>query len=374
MRNDGATGPLEVAPAALSRRARLCLPGVGRGAERGDDRRDAVADSPGSEAAANRSASPTASPSDADRQGDPHRRALRLDERKIAEVVLKVSGYIEDLFVDYTGKPVRKGEPLFSIYSPDLVSAEQEYLLAVQTQKALGESQVPSVTEVGRFARSGEPRTSAALGPERAQVRSARGSRQTGASPRRSISPRRASSSRRWRVAGQSVQPGMPLYKIADLSTIWVYGDIYEYELPLVKVGPSGGDPSARTRPTAHFTARVAYVSPTLDPKTPHCQGPLRAEEHRPTLLRPEMYGTVELRVRSANASSFPRPRFSTRAGARSSSSTAATAASFRATSKLGDRVDDYVEIDDGLSARRAVVTSGTSSSIRRASCKARKA
>jgi len=56
-------------------------------------------------------------------------------------------GYIEDLFVDYTGKPVRKGEPLFSIYSPDFVSAEQEYLLALQTQKALAQSQVPSVAE-----------------------------------------------------------------------------------------------------------------------------------------------------------------------------------------------------------------------------------
>src|SRR5262249_26595260 len=65
---------------------------------------------------------------------------FEVDERAVMEVNLKVGGYIEELFVDYTGKPVRKGEPLFAIYSPDLVSAEQEYLLARQTQKALGQS------------------------------------------------------------------------------------------------------------------------------------------------------------------------------------------------------------------------------------------
>src|SRR5262249_24005183 len=70
-----------------------------------------------------------------------------VDERKVAAVTLNIGGYIEKLFIDYTGKPVRKGSPLFSIYSPDLVSAEQEYLLARDTQKALGKSQVPSVAE-----------------------------------------------------------------------------------------------------------------------------------------------------------------------------------------------------------------------------------
>jgi multidrug efflux pump subunit AcrA (membrane-fusion protein) len=72
---------------------------------------------------------------------------LDYDERKLAEVVLKVSGYIQDVFVDYTGKAVKKGDPLFSIYSPDLVTAQQEYLLARQNARALGESDVPGARE-----------------------------------------------------------------------------------------------------------------------------------------------------------------------------------------------------------------------------------
>src|SRR5438128_1007710 len=72
------------------------------------------------------------------------------DERKLAEVTLKVEGYIGDLFVDYTGKPVRQGDPLFTVYSPDLVTAEQEYLLARETLGRLRGSSVPGALDSAR--------------------------------------------------------------------------------------------------------------------------------------------------------------------------------------------------------------------------------
>src|SRR5206468_7924705 len=75
---------------------------------------------------------------------------LDYDERKLAEVTLKVEGYIGDLFVDYTGKPVRKGDPLFTIYSPELVTAQEEYLLAHETLGRLGGSNVPSALDSAR--------------------------------------------------------------------------------------------------------------------------------------------------------------------------------------------------------------------------------
>src|SRR5437867_1276951 len=80
------------------------------------------------------------------------------DERKVAEVTLKVSGYIQDLYVDFTGQPVKKGDPLFSLYSPDLVTAQQEYLLAKEGVSGLARSQVTGARESAAFLRPPAPR------------------------------------------------------------------------------------------------------------------------------------------------------------------------------------------------------------------------
>src|SRR5439155_1454939 len=97
-------------------------------------------------------------------------------------------------------------------------------------------------------------------------------------------------------VVGQRVEPGMTLYRIADLSTIWVYGDVYEYELPFVKVGQEASL-ALTAYPEQRFTARVAYVAPMLDAKTRTAKVRFELPNSPDQLLRPEMYGTVELRV-----------------------------------------------------------------------------
>src|SRR2546426_7884755 len=97
-------------------------------------------------------------------------------------------------------------------------------------------------------------------------------------------------------VAGQRVEPGMTLYKFADLSTIWVYCDVYEYELPFVRVGQEAAL-ALTAYPEQRFTARVAYVAPMLDAKTRTAKVRFELPNSPDQILRPEMYGTVELRV-----------------------------------------------------------------------------
>jgi Cu(I)/Ag(I) efflux system membrane fusion protein len=278
------------------------------------------------------------------------------DERKLVAVTLKVSGYIKDLFVDYTGKAVRKGEPLFTIYSPELVSAEQEYLLAARNQQALAKSVVPSAAQsAGSLFRASRERLLLWDLTER-QVRELEEAgkpslNQTISSPASGIVLEKMV------VAGQSVQAGMTLYKIADLSTIWVYGDIYEYELPFVKIGQTAKI-SLSYAPDRSFEARVAYIYPTLDPKTRTVKVRFELPNSADRLLRPEMYGSVELHVPLGDRLVVPKTAVLD-SGRRQLAFVAGSDGSLTPREiRLGDRVDDYVEVREGLQAGERVVTS----------------
>src|SRR4029077_4551082 len=279
------------------------------------------------------------------------------DERKLAEIVLKVSGYIQDVFVDYTGKSVKKGDPLFSIYSPDLVSAQQEYLLARENARALSDSDVPGAREsadsllrasrerlrlwdlndaaVAALERSGKPKLA-----------------QTIYSPISGVVTEKAA------LKGHAVEPGMVLYKIADLSTIWVYGDIYEYELPLVHVGQEATI-SLSYDPTAHFTARVAYISPALDPKTRTAKVRFELKNSADHVLRPEMYGTVELHVRLGDRLIVPSTAVLDSGRRQVVFVDGGDGRLIPRQVKVGGRFDDTLEIVDGLQPGERIVTSG---------------
>jgi len=278
------------------------------------------------------------------------------DERKLFAVALKVNGFVEDLFVDYTGKAVRKGDPLFSLYSPDLVSAEQEYLLALQGQKSLAASHVPGVADsAASLVRSSRERLRLwDLTPQ--QIRDIEGGgkpnlHQTIRSPATGIVVEKMV------VAGQSVQAGMTLYRIADLSTIWVYGDVYEYELPFVKVGQRAVIRLSYA-PGRTFDAKVAYVYPTLDPKTRTVKVRFELPNTRDGLLRPEMFADVEIHVPLGERLVVPQSAVLD-SGRRRLVFVASADGHFAPREvEVGDRVDDFVEIKSGLAVGDRVVTS----------------
>ncbi len=277
------------------------------------------------------------------------------DERKVTAVTLKVSGYVEDLYADYTGKTVRKGEPLFSIYSPDLVSAEQEYLLALQTEQAIGQSRVPSAAESAASLLRASRERLRLWDLRDSEIREIEAS----GKPRLRRIIRAPASGvvvEKMVVAGQSVQAGMTLYRLADLSTIWVYGDVYEYELPSVKVGQPA-EIRLSYVPDRTFHAKVAYLYPTLDAKTHTVK--VRFElENADRLLRPEMYGSVELRVPLGERLVVPKSAVLD-SGRRQLVFVGSGDGRLEPRDVvLGDRVDDWVEIKQGLSPGERVATS----------------
>jgi Cu(I)/Ag(I) efflux system membrane fusion protein len=199
------------------------------------------------------------------------------NERRIASVNTKVGGWIDKLYVDYTGKPVAKGEPLFSIYSPDLVSAQEEYLTAAKTGGELASSAKErlklwdiSEQQIQDIERAGKP--------VRALTNSAP---MDGFIVEKNI------------LAGKYVQPGEELYKIASISTVWVEASIYEYELPFVKVGQKA-QVSLTYNPDESFPGRVSYIYPYLDPQTRTATVRIELSNPKRKLL-PEMYANVVL-------------------------------------------------------------------------------
>jgi Cu(I)/Ag(I) efflux system membrane fusion protein len=219
---------------------------------------------------------------------------MEFDEKRVSTVNPKIGGWIEDLFVDYTGKLVRKGQPLLSIYSPDLVSAQEEVLLALKAKKILGSSPVAEVSGGGESLLQAARRRLLLWDITPKQIEELE---QNGEIKKTMTlySPADGFVMEKMAFKGMSVMPGMTLYKIGDLSAIWVIADIYEYELPLIQVGQKAAI-SLAYLPGEIFLGAVTYIYPSLDPKTRTAK--VRFDLPNPEFrLKPEMWANVELKI-----------------------------------------------------------------------------
>ncbi|HKJ87094.1 MAG TPA: efflux RND transporter periplasmic adaptor subunit, partial [Gammaproteobacteria bacterium] len=158
------------------------------------------------------------------------------DEPRVYSVNAKVDGWIEKLHVDKTGQVVKKGAPLLEIYSPRLVSAQEEYLLALRNRESLKNSAFPEIAQGGgRLLEASRKRLQYFDISDR-QIRELE---KTG-KVRKTMTlyaPFKGIVTRKMALEGQYVKAGMELFKIGDISRVWVYADIYEYELPWIEVG-----------------------------------------------------------------------------------------------------------------------------------------
>lgn len=220
--------------------------------------------------------------------------AVRYDETRLADVNVKVDGWIEDLYVDATGRFVRRGEPLFTLYSPELVTTQHEYLLALKTREVVRNSVVAEAREQAeRLVRSSRQRLEYWDLPDD-EIRVLE---KTGV-PRKTLLFRAPASGivvEKRAIKGLHVTPGETLYRLADLSVVWIEADVYERELPLVSVG-------ARARVTVDaypgeaVSGRVIYISPFLEEETRTVRVRLAFPNPRGR-LRPGMYAHVELQA-----------------------------------------------------------------------------
>ncbi len=219
---------------------------------------------------------------------------IAVDERKLATVTIKFHGWIEDLFVSAVGDHVKKGQRLFTIYSPDLVASQEEYLLAVRSLNQLGRSEFPEVAQGSKDLLEAAKRRFQLWDITEDHIRELE---KTGKVVRTLPihSPITGTVLKKVALAGAHVDPGEELYTIADLSQIWILADVYEYELGFVKKGQTAAV-TLSYDPGTVLTAQVGFVYPTLDPKTRTAK--VRFELANPEeKLKPDMYANVELTV-----------------------------------------------------------------------------
>lgn len=275
---------------------------------------------------------------------------VEADERGQFNIAPKFEGWIEKLYVNTTGQHVAAGQTLAEIYSPDLIAAQREYLIAQNLEarteteqgsgKALTEAALQrlrnwgiSDTQLNQLAQNGERRTLAITAPASGTV------------------------IEKPSVAGMRFMPGEVLFKIANLNHVWLNADVFEQDLGKIKLGTAARINIA-TYPDKTFSGKVDFIYPTLNPETR--TGKIRIELTNPNgLLKPAMFANVELTPSARQAVLAVPDSAIIDSGTRQIVLLAKGGGKFEPrTVKLGVRGDGYVEVLDGVGEGEQVVVS----------------
>ena len=281
---------------------------------------------------------------------------VTMDETRIAKVQAKVEGWIDQVFVDSTGQSVKKGDPLLTIYSPEALATQQEYLLAMKAQHLMHDNPVHEMAgstenlvaaakkrlelwdisdaQIDQIGRTGETIKSLTL-----------------------YSPISGFVLERNAFSKQRVNAEAPLYVVADLSAVWVVADVFEYEAANVRIG----QPATLTLdylPGRNFRGRVSYILPQVDPNTRTLKVRIQFD-NLDYALKPDMYGQVELQTGGARRLVVPQSAV-LNSGDRQVVFVDRGNGYFEPRAvKIGAQRDNRIEILSGLKADERIVTSG---------------
>lgn len=203
------------------------------------------------------------------------------DQRKEAHVHSKLNGWIETIFADYVGKAVKKGDPLFNLYSPELVSTQEEFLAA---NKQAGVGKELAQAAIDRLKLWGVP--------DREINRLKKGGKSS-----RTItfeSPVEGFIISKNAIQGMYISPGMELYQIADLSRIWIMITLYEYDVAIVGLGDEA-DVQMPFDPNMKLRAKIAYISPDIEVETRTAKARIEIENKNQS-LKPGMYVNIQIK------------------------------------------------------------------------------
>ena len=219
---------------------------------------------------------------------------ITYDETKVTRVHSKIEGWIDKLYVDYTGKLVEKGQPLFTIYSPDLLATQQEYLLAIKAKERFSTSSIPEVKSGAESLVEASKRRLALWDISEKQIREL----EKKGEAQRTLTlyaPHSGFVIKKDAFQGMKIMPDKELYTIADLSTVWVNVDIYESEIPFVRPGQRAAV-TLSYDPGTTFNGKVSYSYPYVDEKTRTAK--VRLELPNPGFkLKPDMYVNAEIKI-----------------------------------------------------------------------------
>ncbi len=273
------------------------------------------------------------------------------NERTLTTVTTKIEGWIEDLSVDATGMAIKKGKPLYSIYSPKLLQTQEEYLLAFKAQKKM-----KRIKDGGGLA-SASRRRLLLWDVTETQVRDLeKRGKVIRALP--VLSPASGIVTEKMALSGMYVKPGMALYKIADLSKVWVLADIYEHELPWVKKGQIA-EVTLAAFPGQVFEGEVTYIYPYLNENTRTAT--LRIElKNKEGQLKPGMYANVVFSAAATEGLLVPESAVLD-SGLRQVAFVAKAGGVFEPrVVRIGKRLNHEVQVLAGLAEGEEVVTHGT--------------
>lgn len=280
---------------------------------------------------------------------------VQFDETRMAYVSPKFGGWVERLYVDFTGKPVRKGQPLLEVYSPELVSAQEELLLAARMAESVGQSQVANVAGGARDLLESARRRLLYWDISDAQIRRLL---ETG-EVRKTLtiySPVSGIVMQKDVFDGQAFPSGKTLYRIADLSEVWVNAEVFEADAGLMREGMPA-EITFQALPGKRFSGTIEYVYPTLEDRTRSMRARIAMANPGGT-IKPGMYATVRFASDLGEVLTVP--------------ASAVLYSGERAVAfvdmgrgelmphelQLGARGEEYVEVLEGVEPGQRVVTS----------------
>jgi len=281
---------------------------------------------------------------------------VALDETKIAKVQSRLEGWIGQVWVDFTGKLVRQGDPLLTIYSPEALATEQEYLLALHAQHVLHDDPMQQMMggtenlvaaarkrlelwditaeEIEEIGRTGKTIQNVTL---RSPV--------SGFVMERNAFPK------------QHVTPDTVLYTVADLSTVWVMADVFEYEAANIHLDQAAAF-TVESLPGRGFRGRVSYILPQVDPATRTLK--VRIQLENPGFeLKPDMYGEVQFQTGGARRLVVPQSAVLNSGDRQVVFVDRGNGYLEPREVRIGQQMDDRIEILSGLAAGERIVTSG---------------
>src|ERR1017187_3502255 len=281
---------------------------------------------------------------------------VAIDETRIGHVHTKVEGWIDKVFVDFTGKLVEKGQPLLTIYSPDMLASQRELLLAAKAKTIMQDSALPSGFDQSESLLQATRRRLELWDLSEAQINQVL---KTG-EPIKNItlySPMTGYVTDRKAFPQAKVMPDTDLYTIADLSHVWIMADVFEYEAPNIRLGQTARV-SLQAIPGRVFNARIDFLQPEVDPMTRTLK--VRLNMDNPGLmLKPDMYADIEFLVNIPSRLTVPANAV-LNAGERKTVFVDRGNGYFEPRQvKTGEREGDRIQILSGLSGGERVVTSG---------------
>jgi len=279
---------------------------------------------------------------------------VEIDERRTYTIAPKFEGWVERLYVNASGQPVSKGQPLFDVYSPELVSAQREYALAAQGMASLRQADSDARNSMEQLAEASMARLRN-WGITEAQIRQL-----ASGNAKRSLTfhaPVSGIVLEKKAVQGMRFMPGDVLYQIADLSSVWVVAEVAEQDIGLVKAG-SAAQVSIEAYPDRRFAGKVNFVYPTLNTATRTVA--VRVEIANPKgLLKPAMFARVELTAAEGGKVLTVPASAVIDSGTRQVVLVQLGEGRFESRSvHLGRRGENYVEVLEGIAAGEQVVTS----------------